>query len=142
MKAYRFVIFFTICLALLLQQSWSLHKPKTPYNGITVNGQPLQFNTFYLYSSGVLALSQGQPQSSERTPVSFRVTLRRGRDVVRQWPSNDGAPLYSLQLDDVWPHAGIGDELVIESVGATGTTPKRIIKLSMFNWIRLPGKGC
>lgn len=110
---------------------------------LTVNGHFIDMSTFSLYTRGVLALVDGDPQSPTHKSRQFRVTLRRGQSTVRQWPANDNEAVYSFQLDDIEPVARLGDELVIEPVTSspgqrlTYNRGKIVVKLKPVNWLAL-----
>lgn len=78
------------------------------------------------------------PEPSKHKPVLFRVSLRRGGTVLRQWPTNPKEHVYSVQLDDVWRYARLGDELVVEPLTSATLQPvvnqgKRVLKLEKLN---------
>ncbi|WP_375446536.1 hypothetical protein [uncultured Fibrella sp.] len=124
--------------------------PKHIAAALTLNGhQVYDYNTIWLTKQGVLAFVEGNPQSKEHKPLLFRVALRRAGNVVKQWPSNETEGLYSVQLEDLWSAARLGDELIVEPVNALAPQSvenpgRRVIKLQGFNWLShcLPVDKC
>ena len=106
-------------------------------NSVTLNGHPLNYDTFAINSRGVLAVIAGDPNSPKRRPVPFRVLLRRSGVVVGQWPSGNADKSYAVQLHDLMPQARFCDELIIEPVRAGDQKGKRIIKIKNINWFAL-----
>lgn len=109
-------------------------------NQVTVNGHPLVGDYFSLQTRGVMALVDKDPQALQYKPVLFHVTLRRSGTTVQQWPANNKDGVYSLQLDELWSAAQLGDELLVEPVGCsvpckTYESGKRVLKLSQINWL-------
>ncbi|HEY0109363.1 MAG TPA: hypothetical protein VGB67_07010 [Fibrella sp.] len=139
-----------ICTLFLAAGRSSAHdKPDFYANSLTLNGHLLDHNTFWLNKHGVLALVEGDPQSPKHKPVLFRVSLRRSGKVVKQWPANQTDGMYSLQLDELWLDARLGDELIVEPVDAsksqsTESPGKRVIQLRGPNWLGhcLPRDNC
>lgn len=125
------------------------------FNPITLNGHALSVAGVALNSRGVLAMIEGDPLRAMfnvpswrptceakpvQQPMPFRVVLRRAGAVVKQWPAIDIKPNYSVQLDDIWPVAQPGDELIFEPTRAMDELAKRIIQVMPINW--LPADGC
>lgn len=133
----------TNCLILLTSlalttQSTAQDSPNFYANPLLVNGLPLNYETFSLYSRGVLALVEGDPGSATYKPVQFRVMIRRAGTFIRQWPASVTASITSIQLEDLWPSARFGDELIVEPAGKltepqTDSRQKRVIKLKATN---------
>ncbi|MEZ0541317.1 hypothetical protein [Fibrella arboris] len=118
-------------------------------NALVLNGHRVDYSTFWLNKTGVLAIVTGDPQSANHKPVAFRVSLRRAGTVVRQWPANQTETVYSLQVDEIWPNAQLGDELIVEPAncpadGSTGCRGKQVLKMQGFNWLShcLPADKC
>ncbi len=128
----------TIALLMLLWVAKTASAQPEPViycNPLTINGHPLNYDTFSLNSRGVLAVVEAASQRHK--PVSFRVYLRRAGAIVRQGASNETRDVYSAQLDELLPFARFGDELVIEPTQATNQQIRRVIKLKSFNWLVL-----
>lgn len=129
------------CTLLLLTGRVMAQQKATLYaNLLLLNGQPLDYERFWLNSRGVLAVIEGDPRSASHNPVPFRVSLRRAGKVLRQWPADSEESAYSVQLDEVWPHAQFGDELVVDPVD--GASPQsvrslegRVLKINYVNWL-------
>lgn len=124
----------------LATQSTAQNSPNFYANPLLVNGIPLNYETFSLYSRGSLALVEGDPGTSAYKPVQFRVMLRRAGILIRQWPASVTASITSVQLEELWPFARFGDELIVEPTGKlTEPQPnsrgKRVIKLKATNWL-------
>lgn len=138
-----------ICgLLLLNERSVAQDKPNSSRTSLTLNGQPVDYNTFWLNRTGVLALVEGEPQSAHKS-VAFRVSLRRAGTIIRQWPAAHEKGVYSVQLADFWSYAQLGDELVVDPVDGpafeSGENPgRRVIKLRSVNWLAhcLPADNC
>lgn len=117
-------------------------------NTLTLNGHPMSITIFGMNSRGVLALVEGDPRMlPRRKPIPFRVLLRRAGTVVRQWPANNTGSVYSLELDNLWPVARFGDELVIESGVDPTDKPaepvlRRVIRLTQINLFGWLADGC
>lgn len=136
--------FLVVCL--LAAVSFSGNSEETPtvyHDAVTVNGQSIDYNTLPMYSRGVLAFVEGRPASPDRKPMLFRVTLRRAGVAVQQWPAAGRVEgVYSVQLNEIWPLAHLGDELVVEPVGnsihqETYSRGKRVFRLIMMDWLLL-----
>lgn len=89
----------------------------------------------------------GDAQSAERRPVPFRVTLQRNGTVLKQWPANAAETIESIQLNEIWPSARLGDELIVEPLSKSGAplagkSEKRVIKLKKVDPALLAGEGC
>ncbi|RYF63601.1 MAG: hypothetical protein EOO39_28230 [Cytophagaceae bacterium] len=140
-----------LCMLFLLTgQSRAHDTPKYIAAELTLNGHHVyDYNTIWLTKQGVLAFVEGNPQSKDHKPVLFRVALRRAGNVVKQWPSNEKEGLYSVQLEDLWSAAQLGDELIVEPFDPVKQQPidhsgKRVIQLRGFNWLShcLPADKC
>lgn len=131
---------FIIAFILLL---WAHNRPSAQGspnfcgNRVTLNGHPLNYDTFAINSRGVLAVVEGNPELPKRRPVPFRVLLRRAGVIVGQWPCGNADESYAVQLHDFMPLARLGDELVVEPVRETDQQGKRVIKIKNINWFVL-----
>ncbi|MEZ0541318.1 hypothetical protein [Fibrella arboris] len=88
-------------------------------------------------------------QAMKRKAVPFRVLLRRNGSVVKQWPANAEETVESLPLKEIWPSARLGDELIVEPMGRSGSQPdenagKQAIKLKKVDPVLLKAlqEGC
>ncbi|MEZ0484640.1 hypothetical protein [Fibrella aquatica] len=140
-----------LCTLLLLAgQSQAHDTPKYTAMELTLNGHHVyDYNTIWLTKQGVLAFVEGNPQSKNHKPVLFRVALRRAGKVVKQWPANETEGLYSVQLEELWPSARLGDELIVETFDPATPQPidhpgRRVVPLRGFNWLShcLPVDKC
>jgi len=128
------------------QAVWAQQQPAGLYcNPITLNGHPLNIESFTMYTRGVLAVVHGDPASANHKPLPFRVYLRRAGTIIRQGASNDTHDVYSVQLQELMPVARAGDELVIDLAGdakaqAGGRRTQQVIRLKPFDplisWFR------
>ena len=155
-EAMKYITLLAICTLSLFKLS--VHaQPKRDFvfNPITLNGHALSVAGVALNSRGILAMIEGDPLRAlfnvpnwratcetkpQHQPMSFRVLLRRDGAVVKQWPADEAKPGYSVQLDELWPFAQPGDELIFEPTRAMDELAKRIIQVMPINW--LPADGC
>lgn len=128
---------FCLALCLMLAQSGRAQSGTAVYSiALTLNGHPLNYDTFWVSTRGVLAVVEGNPASRSHKSLPFRVYLRRAGATIRQGASNQTRDVYSVQLDELLPTARFGDELIIESAQPASQQPvRRVIKLREFNWI-------
>lgn len=109
---------------------------------LTVNGYPLNHDNFALQTRGELKLIKEAPGELPHKSVPFRVVLRREGEAVGQWSARKSGGIYSFHLNELWPLAQVGDELVVESIGNSKQQPatvKQVIKLKpvnlLMNWV-------
>ncbi len=141
MKKHTILFGLLICTLFLLSPRSIAHdKPDVYATTLTLNGHLLDQNTLWLNRHGVVALVEGAPQSPKHKPVLFRVLLRRAGKVVKQWPESQTEGMYSVQLDELWLDARLGDELIVEPFDASNpqsvdSPGKRVIQLRGPNWL-------
>ena len=152
----KHVIILIICALAFVKVSAHAQPKRTfVFNPITLNGHALSVAGVALNSQGTVAMIEGDPLRAlfnmpswratceakpAHQPMPFRVVLRRAGAVVKQWPTNEVKPNYSVQLDEIWPFAQPGDELIFDPTHSVNELAKRIIQVMPTNW--LPADGC
>lgn len=99
-------------------------------NPLVLNGKPLDYQTFWKGSKGLLALVKGNPNSADATRVPFKIYLKHEGQVVNKGLSSDSRELYEVEVAHVLALARFGDELVIEPALKSDVKAKRVIKLA------------
>lgn len=133
------------CLAMSFRSTdWVSTTAEAPGSAVTVNGYAVVGDAVMINSRGRLAVVEGDPRSANRKAVPFRLLLKRQAMVIQRWPETNEQTNYSMQLDDVWPVAQPGDQLLIEPVGQANKQLIRLIKVQTINWLPLlrSGDGC
>lgn len=131
MKTY---LFCGLLVSLWLPKLMPSESPPANVNStLTINGQPVNHETFGVSSQGVLALYVSETGSSRRRLTPFRVQLRRGKTVVKEWPSNV-PEIYAQSLDEVWPYAQLGDELIIEPTRPSDQAARQVMPIRTMHW--------
>ncbi|MBD2705217.1 hypothetical protein IC229_31640 [Spirosoma sp. BT702] len=116
-------------------------------NPLLLNGKSLNYETFWLYSQGTLAVVSGNPESEEAVKIPFYVYLNREGFPVREGASNSRQIVYSVDVAKILASARPGDELIIEPARKTDSQARRIIRLRPIiwpfpqNWLPKPAKG-
>ena len=151
MKTKAILVGLLICLFnLLAGRSVARDTPRYSAMELTLNGHHVyEYNSIWLTRQGVLALVERDSQTKTNKPVLFRVALRRAGKVVKQWPANETGGQYSVQLEDLWRDARLGDELLVVPCDPAVPQPAnhpglRVIPLRGFNWLShcLPVDKC
>ncbi|WP_460948675.1 hypothetical protein [Spirosoma daeguense] len=148
------------CLILLTVQANNLsvtepltdNKPeKTVFysNPLLLNGKLLNYETFWLYSQGTLALVSGNPESEEAVNVPFKIYLNRNGTFIQKGASDSERIVYSVDVATVLALAKSGDELIIEPARKTDWQARRRIVIRNYSWpfpqnwlIQKRGDGC
>ena len=99
-------------------------------NPLVLNGKPLDYQTFWKGSKGVLALVKGNPNSSTPLKVPFRIYLKHEGQVVNKGLSSDSRELYEVEIAHILALAQFGDQLIVEPVRKSDANAKRIINLT------------
>jgi len=143
------IVIVTICSALTFQvssgQSAEIHpltlnefarsamgQHENVYcNPILICGEPLNYNTFNLQTTGELVLINGNPEVSKPSMIPFTIVLRRNGLVLKSPELNFlNRELYEIEISKVLVFARLGDHLIINPTRLTDWKAKRIIKLS------------
>jgi len=104
-------------------------------NPLMLNGQPLDYGEFNLYSQGELTVSKGAVIAGQTTQIPFYVYLRRnGNKVLIPGKERSDPGQIKIDISEILRHAEFGDHLVIEAVKKEDGPVKRILKLL--------GNGC
>ena len=111
-------------------------------NPLTLNGRPLDYDSFNLMSRGTLALVQGNPASKNATPIPFRIYVRRAGVALTQGAANYDREFISITIQTVLALARPGDELVVEPVRKSDKIARCVIKLKNVNWFMLAQDRC
>ena len=100
-------------------------------NPILLCGEPLNYNTFNLKTTGELVLINGNPEVSEPSKIPFTVQLRR-KDSILKGPELNflNQEFYEIEISEVLAFARHGDRLIINPTRQIDWKAKRIIKLS------------
>ncbi|NBB19884.1 hypothetical protein GVN20_11030 [Runella sp. CRIBMP] len=123
----------TIVLILFMVGTTTFSKGGENYfygNPLVLNGKPLDYQTFWKGSKGLLALVKGNPNSADATRVPFKIYLKHEGQVVNKGLSSDSRELYEVEVAHVLALARFGDELVIEPALKSDIKAKRVIKLA------------
>ena len=107
---------------------------------LAVNGYPLNYDHFALQTRGELKMIEGEPGEGPQKSIPFQVSLRREGVSVGQWSASKTGSVYSLPLNELWPAAQVGDQLVVEPVGTSRQHPPvLVITLKpvnlLMNWV-------
>lgn len=114
-------------------------------NPLVLDGIELDYSFFSLSSRGKLAVVAGDPNSADAVKIPFRAYLRRNGKPVNGAKPEVGCATSEVELADVLAYARIGDELVIEPTRKEDAVAKRVIRLKLFWFLKLPfekGDGC
>ncbi len=123
----------TIVLILFMVGTTTFSKGGENYfygNPLVLNGKPLDYQTFWKGSKGLLALVKGNPNSADAARVPFKIYLKHEGQVVNKGLSSDSRELYEVEVAHVLALARFGDELVIEPALKSDIKAKRVIKLA------------
>lgn len=116
--------------------SWVRSTAADAGRSITVDGYVIADDAVMINSRGVLALVEGNPRTDDHKTVPFRLLLKRDGMIIRRWPATDEPTTYSIRLDELWPVARPGDQLLVKpTCGAE--QPIRIIRVQTINWLPL-----
>ncbi|WP_428654409.1 hypothetical protein [Runella sp.] len=99
-------------------------------NPLVLNGKPLDYQTFWKGSKGVLALVKGNPSSAESPRVPFKIYLKHDGEVVNKGLSSDSRELYEVEIAHILALARFGDQLIIEPTRESDVKAKRVINLT------------
>lgn len=106
-------------------------------NPLVLNGSPLNYQTFWKGSKGVLALVKGDPNSADSPKVPFHIYLKHEGQIVNKGLSSDTRELYEVEVAHVLALAHFGDELVIEPALKSDAKAKRVIKLAKIDLMNM-----
>ena len=100
-------------------------------NPLLLDGKPLDYNKFNLYSKGELTLVSGDPSSAMSQPVSFYVQLQPN-GAINQISDLKylHQPVYSIEVSSVLATAKAGDLLVITPSSPVDWKARRVIKIN------------
>lgn len=99
-------------------------------NPLVLNGRPLDYQTFWKGSKGVLALVKGNPNSLDSPKVPFKIYLKHEGQVINKGLSSDTRELYEVEIAHILALARFGDQLVIEPARESDAKAKRVINLN------------
>ncbi len=119
----------SIRLAAIFRQAADPNETSFYSNPLTLDGKPLDYDSFSIASKGLLAVVTGNPASPEATRIPFRVYLKRDEQQLIHGVANGDQPLYEVAIDQVLAIAKPGDHLIIEPVRKSDWRGKRIIKV-------------
>ncbi|MGM9507058.1 hypothetical protein ACS5NO_05010 [Larkinella sp. GY13] len=114
-------------------------------NPLLLDGIPLDYSFFSLNSRGKLAVVAGDPYSPDAIKIPFRVYLRRDGKPLNRTKADGHCEKAEIELSDVLAYAQAGDDLVIEPIRKEDAVARRIIRLKLFWFLKLPfrkGDGC
>ena len=114
-------------------------------NPLLLDGISLDYSFFSLSSRGKLAVVSGDPYSPDATKIPFRVYLRRDGKLLPMGKADGSCKAAEIELADVLAFAHVGDDLVIEPTRKEDAVARRIIRLKLFWFLKLPfrkGDGC
>ena len=104
-------------------------------NPILLCGDPLNYDTFNLNTSGELKLTKGNPEAPEPRPIPFGIAIRRNGSLLDSPELHFlNQELYKIEIAEVLQFAKHGDHLII--------TPTRRVDWKAKRVIRLSGSGC
>ena len=99
-------------------------------NPLMLDGKPLAYSEFRLWSKGELTVNKGAPVTGQATQVPFYVYLRRsGKKILIPGKEKPDPKQLKIDLSEVLKLAQPGDHLVIEAVNKEDGPVKRILKL-------------
>ena len=99
-------------------------------NPLVLNGKPLDYQTFWKGSKGLLALVKGNPNSADSPRVPFKIYLKHEGQVVNKGLSSDTRELYEVEVAHILALARFGDQLIIEPARESDAKAKRVINLT------------
>lgn len=108
-----------------LKRSVDYSSSHVHYNPLLLNGKPLDYVAFTMFSRGSLQLIRETPESVKAIPILFHAYLRREREVI----AKTDRPSYELDLNLLLPKAKPGDQLIIDPANDEDWKAKRILKL-------------
>ncbi|MRS64213.1 hypothetical protein [Larkinella terrae] len=114
-------------------------------NPLLLDGIPLDYSFFSLTSRGKLAIVAGDPYSADAVKVPFRAYLRRDGKPLNKVKEGTACETDEVELANVLAFAQAGDELVIEPTRKEDAVARRVIRLKLFWFLKLPfqkGDGC
>ncbi|RRA99793.1 hypothetical protein [Larkinella rosea] len=115
------------------------------HNPLVLDGIELDYSFFSLTSRGKLAVVAGDPNSADAVKIPFRAYLRRDGKPLNKGQATTVCERDEVELSEVLASAQVGDELVIEPTRKEDAVAKRIIRLKLFWFLKLPfqkGDGC
>jgi hypothetical protein len=99
-------------------------------NPLMLDGKPLDFGEFNLFSRGELTVSKAATVNGETTQIPFYVYLRRdGNNVLIPGKEIADSNQIKVEISEILSHAKPGDYLVIEAVKKEDGSVKSILKL-------------
>ncbi|KAA9354742.1 hypothetical protein [Larkinella humicola] len=114
-------------------------------NPLLLDGISLDYSFFSLSSRGKLTVVAGDPYSPDATKIPFRAYLRRDGKPLNMGKADGRCEKSEIELSDVLAYAQVGDDLVIEPTRKEDAVARRIIRLKLFWFLKLPfrkGDGC
>jgi hypothetical protein len=99
-------------------------------NPLVLNGKPLDYQTFWKGSKGLLALVKGNPSSADSPRVPFKIYLKHEGQIVNKGLSSDSRELYEVEIAHLLALAHFGDQLIIEPARESDAKAKRVINLT------------
>jgi hypothetical protein len=114
-------------------------------NPLVLDGISLDYSFFSLSSRGKLSVVAGDPYSPDAIKIPFRAYLRRDGKPLNMAKADGNCEKVEIELSDVLAYAHVGDDLVIEPTRKEDVVAKRVIRLKLFWFLKLPfrqGDGC
>ncbi|WP_147277084.1 hypothetical protein [Runella aurantiaca] len=126
-------LFATLSLVLAFSTTHTFSRGGENYfygNPLVLNGKPLDYQTFWKGSKGLLALVKGNPNSADSPRVPFKIYLKHEGQVVNKGLSSDTRELYEVEVAHILALARFGDQLIIEPARESDAKAKRVINLA------------
>ncbi|RDB05362.1 hypothetical protein DVG78_14330 [Runella aurantiaca] len=133
MKKSMMHLFATLSLVLAFSTTHTFSRGGENYfygNPLVLNGKPLDYQTFWKGSKGLLALVKGNPNSADSPRVPFKIYLKHEGQVVNKGLSSDTRELYEVEVAHILALARFGDQLIIEPARESDAKAKRVINLA------------
>lgn len=100
-------------------------------NPLLLNGKPLEYADFSIFSKGILTVVEGDPESPVAKKIPFKIYLRRDGTIITQGKSDINREITEIEISKVLSLARNGDHLIIAPARKSDWKAKRIIKVIM-----------
>jgi hypothetical protein len=126
-------------------------KPDTYCNPLLINGKPMNYSNFSLYSSGVLKMITSNVKDSNALKISFKIYLKRNDKILQIGASSNQKVRQAIEVTEILKLAIEGDELIIEPADKQYQIATQVIYLqkyhltlqrNVFGFMNQKAEGC